>query len=372
MRITLIAMHFAEYACRLAEALACNHNVQLILSRPNVTAELENEFDRFRSIPQLTVVLLDHTRSPILWVKNTIILVRQIQCFKPDIIHQQENTRDYEVAALIYLSQFFPFILTVHDPMPHSGQDAQQYIRSRHRIYHWFLRKLCIRAITHGNLLREQLVAIVPRLVERVAVIPHGPMGPLQVPEQEAPKPGTLLFFGRINAYKGLRYFIDATLQLKAKGFCVKGIIAGRGDDLSPNRVAIESNDCFELHDEYISRAKVHALFARAYLVVMPYTDATQSGVAAMAIGFGCPVVATRVGSIPEMVLDGVTGLLVPPCDSIALAEAIETLLSNPDHYSILSSNVRAAGHGGIMTWESIASSTSAVYVDVIENLRVL
>ncbi|MFI3156960.1 MAG: glycosyltransferase family 4 protein [Methylococcaceae bacterium] len=366
MRITLIAMHFAEYACRLAEALAHDHEVQLLLGESNVASELENEFDRYRSIPQLTIVTLPHSKSPILWLQNAIRLAKEVKRFNPDVVHQQENTRDYEVAALLYWSRFFPFVLTVHDPQPHSGEDSHRLKFSRHRIYQWILRKLCDSAITHGNLLCEQLVTVAPWLTGRVSNIPHGPIGPTQLLKQKLPESGTLLFFGRINAYKGLRYFIEAILHLRAKGLEVKGVIAGRGGDLAPNRAAIESNDCFELHEEFVSRAKVHVLFTRAQLVIMPYIDATQSGVAAMAIGFGRPVVATRVGAIPEMVQDGYTGLLVPPRDAVALADAIESLLSDPDRYAMLTDNVQAAGSHGDLSWKSIARATSAVYSETI------
>lgn len=366
MRITLISMHFAEYACRLAEALAHDHEVQLLLGEQNAASELEDEFEHYRSIPQLTIVTLPHGKSPIRWLLNAVRLVSEVKRFKPDVVHQQEATRDYAVAAQIYLSRLFPFILTVHDPKPHSGEDMQRHRFSRHRAYQWILRKLCDDAITHGSLLCEQLVEVAPWLAGRVASIQHGPIGPVQMPELEEPDDGTLLFFGRINAYKGLRYFIDAVLHLRAKGFHVKGVIAGRGGDLAPNRAVIEANDCFELHEEFVSRAKVNILFTKAQLVIMPYVDATQSGVAAMAIGFGRPVVATRVGSIPEMVLDGYTGLLVPPRDAVALADAIESLLSDPVRYGMLIENVRIAGAHGDLSWKAIGRATSAVYSKAI------
>ncbi len=64
-------------------------------------------------------------------------------------------------------------------------------------------------------------------------------------------------------------------------------------------------------------------------MVALPYTEASQSGVVSTAYGFGKPVVVTDVGSIPEIVDDGVTGLIVPPRDPAALAEAIIRLLKD-------------------------------------------
>lgn len=364
MRITLIALHFSEYSCRLAVALAQNHDVQLILSAPNVAAELEEEFDALQAHPRLTVVLLQHSRSPVLYLKNAVGLVTCIRRFAPDVIHSHEDPKDYLVFALAFLKRKYCFVMTVHDPIPHSGGDAAVHYRTRQGLYQRLLRSWCDTAITHGEQLRRDLVASAPHLAGRVANIPHGPLGPTHV-STKIPEPGALLFFGRINAYKGLRYFVDAILELRSQGYAVKGIIAGRGDDLAPNRATIDANDCFELHEEFVSRAKLHEFFHRAQLVVMPYTDATQSGVAAMAMGFGRPMVASCVGSIPEMVRNGETGLLVPPKDVAALVDAIRTILINPTLYAQLSENIKTACEGEL-GWASIAESTTRIYIEVV------
>ncbi|PYU09141.1 MAG: hypothetical protein DMG37_24220, partial [Acidobacteria bacterium] len=67
--------------------------------------------------------------------------------------------------------------------------------------------------------------------------------------------------------------------------------------------------------------------FRRATVVVLPYIEASQSGVIPMAYSAGKPVVATTVGGLPEMVENGRTGYLVPPGDSAQLAEGVTKLL---------------------------------------------
>ena len=70
-------------------------------------------------------------------------------------------------------------------------------------------------------------------------------------------------------------------------------------------------------------------LFEEASLVVLPYVEASQSGVVQTAYAFHTPVVASAVGGLPEAVVDGITGRLVPPKDPSALAAAVSELLLN-------------------------------------------
>lgn len=75
--------------------------------------------------------------------------------------------------------------------------------------------------------------------------------------------------------------------------------------------------------DGFIPNEAVHLFFCASDLVVLPYVSATQSGIVQIAYHYDRPVVATRVGGLPEVVVDGKTGCLVEPRDSDALAEAV-------------------------------------------------
>ena len=75
--------------------------------------------------------------------------------------------------------------------------------------------------------------------------------------------------------------------------------------------------------DGYVPDKEVEKYFSAADLVVLPYESATQSGIVQIAYGFEKPVIVTRVGGLPEVVEDGVTGVIVEPFDDDALAEAI-------------------------------------------------
>ena len=81
--------------------------------------------------------------------------------------------------------------------------------------------------------------------------------------------------------------------------------------------------DRLTLVDGYLPDDEVEPYFAAADLCVLPYESATQSGVIQISYSFGCPVVATDVGGLPEVVLDGKTGFVVPPKDPAAIAGAV-------------------------------------------------
>jgi glycosyltransferase involved in cell wall biosynthesis len=79
----------------------------------------------------------------------------------------------------------------------------------------------------------------------------------------------------------------------------------------------------------YVAPTEVAGLIELATILVLPYRSATQSGVVQLAYSFARPVVATAVGGLVEAVEDGDTGLLVPPQDPPALADALQRLLDD-------------------------------------------
>jgi alpha-maltose-1-phosphate synthase len=83
----------------------------------------------------------------------------------------------------------------------------------------------------------------------------------------------------------------------------------------------------------------------------------------------GTAVVASAVGGIPEVVADATTGLLVPPDDERALAEAINSLIANPAKAAELGARGRARAVAEF-SWDSIAAQTAALYHDLVDKPR--
>jgi glycosyltransferase involved in cell wall biosynthesis len=136
----------------------------------------------------------------------------------------------------------------------------------------------------------------------------------------------TILFFGLIRRYKGLAQLLRAMpLVLKAME-CTLMIVGefydGREECLGLIR-SLDLSARVLLVDRYVANEEVALYFSAADLVVLPYTSATQSAVVPIAYSFERPVVTTKVGGLPEAVIDGQTGFIVNPADPRALAEAI-------------------------------------------------
>lgn len=141
-------------------------------------------------------------------------------------------------------------------------------------------------------------------------------------------EPHTLLFFGLIKRYKGLDILISAMPKVLEKHEDAKLIIVGEvyGDDELYQSLIDELGlqNSVETHFRYVEDDEVAAFFQRCSLCVLPYRTASQSGVIAMAMALGVPVLASRLEGLAQYIEDGVNGLLVtaepePTPDDLAL-----------------------------------------------------
>ncbi|MGH8547096.1 MAG: glycosyltransferase family 4 protein [Methylococcales bacterium] len=365
LRVLFIGLHFSEESWNLVKALAERTEVCAILNRDNFAAEM-GFVPSSSPHEHLKLIFLPHRPNPLVFLQNAAKLVSTCARFRPDIIHCHENGKDYLMIAMPWLLRY-PFVLTVFDPKPHSGSDSKTRA-SRHGRYLAFMRRKCDAAIVHGEAIRSDLAEILgpSRPIFSVMLGPLGIDEPVAAREIRVPFVPELLFFGRIEAYKGLGIFIEAVRLPARSGLRVRGVVAGRGRDLENHRQSIANDPHFLLCEEFIPRHKTIELFDRASVVVVPYLDGTQSGVAALAMGRHRAVVASNVGSIRDLVLEGRSGLLVPPGDAVALAEALQTILESASLQANLEAGAQALAEGEL-SWRNLACQTTDVYLDVLE-----
>ena len=135
-----------------------------------------------------------------------------------------------------------------------------------------------------------------------------------------------LLFFGLVRPYKGLLDLIEALPAIVKEVDLTLLVVGEVWGDVAPYREraqALGVADRVQWVDRYVSNDETALYFAAADLAVLPYREATGSGVLQLAFGLGVPVVATRTGGMDEAVEDGVTGYLVQPGDTVGLSRAI-------------------------------------------------
>jgi glycosyltransferase involved in cell wall biosynthesis len=143
----------------------------------------------------------------------------------------------------------------------------------------------------------------------------------------------TVLMVGRISPEKGHVVAVSALGELRARGISARLRLVGPGnpDDIvlpAARRLGVEDLvDCIGRLDP----AGVAAEFERATVFALPSFAEGLPIVIMESMAHGCPVVASGISGIPELVDHGVTGLLVPPARADLLADALELLLSKPD-----------------------------------------
>jgi colanic acid/amylovoran biosynthesis glycosyltransferase len=201
--------------------------------------------------------------------------------------------------------------------------------------------------IAASNDLAERARALGAR---EVRVIPSG----VELPERVGTEaePAEVLYAGRLSAEKGVLELLDAAQGLNL-------VVAGDG----PLRDRVPFARGFVPHDE------LQQLYARAAVVACP-SRREGFGVACLeAMAHGRPVVATRVGGLLDLVVDGETGIVVPPRDPAALRSALERLLADPDLRRKLGSagRERARTH---FSWERVTDATLAAYAEAVGTME--
>jgi glycosyltransferase involved in cell wall biosynthesis len=286
-------------------------------------------------------------------------MVKLIRAFNPDVVHLQEAHMWFNF--VLPLLRKFPLVVTTHDAMLHPGDmDARktpQWLRDRSP-------RRASQLIVHAPQIKESLLKRLKLPSSNVHIIPHIMIGE-PIKRQALDDEQLILFFGRIWEYKGLEYLIRAEPLVTSRFPQAKIAIAGKGEDFTRYRRMMSNPERFVICNEYISEEKRTELFSRASIVVLPYIEASQSGVIPIAYRFAKPVIATNVGGLPDMVEHGRTGYLVPPRDETALANAIIELLQNKDLRNWMGENGRVKVNTTCSP-ELVGKLTSSVYRQAI------
>jgi glycosyltransferase involved in cell wall biosynthesis len=296
---------------------------------------------------------------------------------RPDILHIQSGfsaRRDWVMIPL-FRKHCGKVVLTAHNVLPHEERErkAAGMGFALGRIY-----RSCDGIVAHSRRSKEEIGSVFDVEGRRVAVIPHGNYvlfsdmaepggirGELRTPREEGLR--VVLFFGHMRAYKGIDVLLRAFSRVRRKRDDVLLILAGKGQGnlvAEYERIIAQEGlaDSVVMKSGYLREHEMRDLFAGASLTVFPYRESDGSGAVQLAYAFAKPVVATRVGVLPDIVEEGVNGYLVPPEEPEALADAILRFLAlSPADAQKMGSMSRLLAER-LYSWEEIARSTLDFY----------
>lgn len=377
MRVILLTSWFFEYTVELSNSLsrADGLSVTLVLPKDTINKYLGEKWESLIT-PETDIGLFSY--GSFRNIKTILIaplviynLVKYIYGIKPDVVHIQESGNILFIFALPFLKKY-PIVSTNHDVMPHQGFESGAKNKIRE-----LKRRIAIKytdtTIVHGDYLKRLAVSRYHINGGSIFVVPHGEFSIFNKfcydNQDTFEEPNTILFFGRIEEYKGLDYLIKAEPIISNIIPEFRIIIAGYTNNFIMYENIMENKERFECHIKYIPKEDVPILFQRASIIVLPYVHASQSGIIPIAFAFKKPVVVTNVGSLTEVVDNGVNGYIVPPRDVDALAEAIIKLLKDNKLRKTMGESAYLRTKQDL-SWERIANKTIEVYNEAINRKK--
>jgi starch synthase len=349
MRVLVVCDWFLKYAMSQSEALRRAGIDVFLLCRDHAFEFGGSNGERqevFRSMADGVAlgVLPGRISSPSA-VKDAGKLRRLIRSWRPDVVHAHDNTDPRLLAIVSGLTR----ATTVHDPVPHPGQPplpkVEELVRRR-----WIRGSAAL--VVHGTANAEALPAWA--CAKRVAVIPHGAAvrdRPLPVPNRPS-----VLLFGRLEPYKGVEVLLKAMERVWAERTDVRLIVAGRG----PEAARVPVHPLIDLRDDYVPEAELDTLFSEATIAVLPYIEASHTGIGTTALGRGVPTIVSDVGALSDIALD--SSFLVPPRDEDAFARAI---LRHLDHGDELRHSVLTFARERF-SWDACARQAIELYESLL------
>ncbi len=352
-KIAVIAPHFQEYSLNLANAVAGRAKVLLLIDRTRLASEYAD-----RTTPVAPTLELRDTPLRSVWEIPPILAA--LARFRPDVIHIQEPSGFIRAlicaCVVVCFRPFCRVVLTVHDPKPHSGRDAA--IVKRLAVFRNIIRRWAHVVLVHGESCHKDYLSLHDHPGQSVMSTTHGVIlrdGPPDAPAENGQM--VILCFGRMEHYKGLSVLNAAIAKLSDLSASLRFRIVGKGPDLDLLSPQLATHPNVYIENEFVPASRLIEEIQAATCVVLPYLNATQSGVLAAALGNGRFAIVSDVGGLRDIVAQDRNGLLVPPGDSEALAEAIRRVASDSDLRRRLSQGARQLAEQEL-DWGRIVSNT--------------
>lgn len=349
----------AHHSASLAEHLKTRHRVEAVtFSRqyPKLFFPGTSQYDTGGHPPSIPVHQWIDSINPFTWLRTA----SRIRKLKPDLLIFAYSIPFFGpaygvIAALTRWKTKTKTLFFCHNVLPHEKRIGDTFFAKFAFAFADFF-------FLQSHTLEQDLRLLQP--TAKFAVAPH----PLHetigkaIPTMEARKllgisaKRVILFFGYVRKYKGLMTLLDAmtTINKNLNGDILLLVAGEFYESIATYQQKVHElglEQHIRFHAQYVPHDEVPLFFSAADVVVLPYRSATQSGIVPMAYNFDKPVIATKVGGLAEVVIDGKTGFLVPPNDPAALANAVSRFYSEQREQEFIA-NVKIEKQK--YTWEAL------------------
>lgn len=232
-----------------------------------------------------------------------------------------------------------PYVIHLH------GAEYREYWTSRGDVTARLIERFFRRAsgiFVLGRVWQDFVSERVPAVAGKIRILPNATRAPLEVRGDRKSGDVVISFLGRLGPRKGTPQLIEALAALPDSGW--RAVIAGDGE-VTETRELVRKLKLENRVDVpgWVGPEKVEAILKETDVFVLPSFAENLPMSIIEAFAHGIAVISTPVGSVPEMIEEGRTGLLVPVADSGALANALERLIADPKLRAALGRNARAA-----------------------------
>ncbi|RZK59454.1 MAG: glycosyltransferase [Pedobacter sp.] len=258
-------------------------------------------------------------------------LAMAINLVNPSIIHFDDI--NLQLISMRLFLKCKNIITNIHDPEPHSGEGSWKMSFARKCLFP--IMKAFI-VFSDYSRIKFQEIYGEKHTLHKLSLTPYYFYS--KIPSKRVgivanPKGITLMFFGRISAYKGVDNLLASFERTYKDNPHLNLIIAGKGDIKSeiPTRLKDEIGKRLIIINRFVKNGELVDLMSKIDFVICPYKDATQSGVVMTAFAFKKKVLVTKVGGLFEPVIDGVNGYVYPVNSPEMLDEILRSLTKEDD-----------------------------------------
>ncbi len=259
------------------------------------------------------------------------------------------------------------YLYTVHNVLPH-GREGSRFFRW---VYRWIYR-MPHRLLVHTRRAGQQLVeefGVPPEKIQHTSIglneeMPVTALTPADARRQLGLEPDerVVLFFGKIDAYKGLDLLLDAFDQLNAPGprLVIAGVFraADYRETILRRIAALRRRDRVQLHEHFVPNDEAEVFFKAGDVLCLPYRQIYQSGLVFLGPRFGIPLVTTDVGSLRESVEEDGLGLVSRTNDAAGLTTALDEFFARPDRFRRATITAAVQRH----RWETVCRELIPLY----------